>query len=417
MEQEKTCYFRCNYTHDLSVQKEFAQGAVHAKPINRFASIAVILMLAWYYPLMVFYLEAPGEYCKAVLTFASIFLAVEGIRSFTSRGGGLHYKRMVFSHGGSAPQYSIAFLEDGILSRTNPVSSENHFQYRQIRRICETEHLYLLEMQYQLYLIVDKRTLTGSREDFIAFLLPRCVNLKKQKIFHDRPGRLLKRGMWIVLLLSTMLSVLHHPALQLKERLSGQLHNGMSCTQIAEELETFGITGLDQEMLHTYDEIYKVTFFAEGSKLKMLLRMIGQGEYDMDTQQWASPTGGVCFFSYYIGSTSGMYTDLLTDLSSMTGGELSITEIRESPSDDSTIGITFLLNGEERTLHAAFFGEWYDESILNDVNALLAGSGKQLYFANNDDYSCFLFYCDADWAERFTARTGLELVTDIYEIY
>lgn len=417
MEQEKTCCFRSDYTLNLTTQKEFADGALVCRPINRITSAAMIAILVWNYLFLVLRMNEPGEYCRTTLTFLFFFLVIEGIRRFTSKGGGLHYKRIVFSHGGSAPQYHIEFWEDHIVSRTNPVVSENTFQYSHIRRICETENLYLLQMQYQLYLIVDKRTLNGSLQDFITFLLPRCKNLKKQKIFSHRPGHLLKRGVWIAILLTLLLCVVHHPTLQLKERFSGQLHNGMSCSQIADELNSFGITGTDKEMLETYDQIYKVTFFAEGSKLKMLLRTMGQGEYDMDTQQWASPTGGVCFFSYYISSPKGMYTDLLTDLSAMTGGELSITDIQESPSDNSTIDITFVLNEETHTLTASYFGEWYDESILNQLNAMLEGQDKRLYFANNDDYSCFIFYGDAGWAERFTARTGLELVTDIYEIY
>lgn len=414
MEEEKICYFRSEFIHDLPLQKEFNKGAVWGKKLNRALSMTVAIILAVFYILMVFLLDAPGKYSGGVLKISAFYLVIEAIRLLTLRGGGITFKRMLYANGGQPPRCDVRFLEDCIQNLNASKDVQSTFQYDQIKSVTETENLYLLGMKYQMYLIVDKRTLTGSG-DFSAFLLPR---MKKKKVISARKGRIIERIKWIVVAFSILLGILHHPALQLKERLSGQIHNGMACSEIAAELESFGITGIDEEMLETYDAIYRSALWADGSKLKMLLYTMGMGEYDMETQDWTPPEGGVSFFSYSAVTMDGMYTSLLSDLSSMTGGELSITDILEEPFDNgSRIRITFLLNGEAQTMEADNFGEWYDESILNTLNELLAGTGKQLYFATNDDYSCFIFYADTQWAQAFSDRTGLELATDIYEIY
>lgn len=415
MEEEKRCYFQCSYVHDLSVQKEFSKGAVYASGLNRFLNLAVIIALVLFYPLMVFGLDSAEAYSQGVLSLSSFYLVIGVIRMFSHRGGGIGYKRMLFSNGGTPPQCDIRFLDDRIVQVRDSGEIQNSFLFDQVKCILETENLYLLGMKYQLFLIVDKRGL--SHGCFPEFLLSRCTGLKKKKILNVQRCQRIERIKYIVILLSILLSILHHPSLQLKERLSGQIHNGMTYTQIAAELEEFGITGASDDLLADLDTLAMPVFVTGDTKLTSLLYTIGVGTYDIDTYSWHPPTGGVYLFSYASTTAEGMYTDLLENLTSMTGSKLSITNIRETLSaDGSFIHIEFLLNDVPFSTDAVSFGEWFDKDVLNNINSQLSDTGDQMYFAENDEYSCFIFYGDDPWAEGFAERTGLKLVTDIYEL-
>jgi len=415
MDQEKE-YFRSDYVFDLEIQKEFSKGLLFARPLNRISDILIIIILGAFFVLMVPILDAPGEYSRFALILSVLYLVLGLIQALLQRGGGVHFKRMVYSNGGKAPLVSVRFLEDRLLAFGERENLHNSFSYDQIRSVYETENLYLLGVKYRMFQLVDKRTLTGSPDAFVAFLKQRCSRIKK--VPHATSGKLLYRVRQVVILLTLVLGILNMPALQLRERLAGQIHNGMSCSEIAQELETFGISGLDEDALDSYDVMYRATVFMDGSKLKMLLQDMGMGPYDYETNEWSLPEGGVYFFPYYSYSQETMYADLLSGLASMTGGALSFRDVREeySPEGDS-VTVSFTLNDSAYSMDTVNYGEWYDENFLNLLNGILSDTGKQLYFADNDGYSCFIFYRDDSWAERFSARTGLELVTDIYEIY
>lgn len=415
MEKIESCQFQCVYTHDLAVQKEFSKGAVYAKPLHRFLNIAVIALLSPFYPLMVFVLDSAEEYCRSILTITSFYLVIGGLRMISHRGGGIAYKRILYTNGGNPPRCDIRFLDDKILQISEFGDIQNTFRYEQIKSILETQNLFLLGMDYQLYLIVDKRNLTAG--DFSDFLLCRCTGVKKQKVVNVRLSQRLTKIKYFVILLSTLLAVLHLPSVQIKERLCGQLHNGMSYTSIANELEVFGVTGLSEGYLADLDALNLPVFLTGENKLKSLLCTIGLGNYNTDTQSWDPPTGGVLLLSYSSYAADGMYIELLNNLSSMTGSELAITNIQETRSEnEGYVRVDFLLNGSPHSADLVYYGELIDREILNILNQLLSDSGKQLYFTDNDGYSCFVFYGNCAWAEAFSNRTGLSLTTDIYKI-
>ena len=119
-----------------------------------------------------------------------------------------------------------------------------------------------------------------------------------------------------------------------------------------------------------------------------------------------------------------MYTDFLRGIAAMSRGEITIDNIREDHSNadwdawEGTVTVDFSLNGNQQSLEAVFYGEWYDEQTFNTLNAMiLEATGKQLYFADFEDTACFLFLGDDAWADAFARRTGLEISSDINDIY
>ncbi len=421
MEHEETCRFRSDFCHDLKLHKEFNRGSIEGNLYFRIMYLTFSGILIWFlYKMAV--LGAIETYAETLPGIVAIWLIIEGIRWLSSRGGGIHYKRSVMLNGGKPTNDSVLFCDDCIYTFEQASGNKVKLEYAPIRIVYETKNLLLLGMKYNTFLIVDKQTLTGSREEFGAFLYEKCPKLRNKKVRNCRIGQYINYFKWAVILFSLLLSLFFHPGLQLRQRLMGQIHNGMTTSEITAELESFGISGHPQDQLDSLDET--PVFLLSGSKLENVLYRMGLGDRNYETGDFTPAKTGVFFTYYWAQFPETMYADLLTGIDALCTDELSIAQILEDSyqadwdHDSGTITTRFMLNGTPHTIDAIFYEEWYDEQILNELNAMIYDTtGKQLYFCDYEDIGCFIFYGDDGWAEGFSRRTGLVLSPDINEIY
>lgn len=421
MELEHNVRFRSDFYHDLKLQKECNRGSLDGNLFFRGMYLMLTATLIWFFWQMVIALDAPEEYAKTLPGIVAIWLMVEGIRLFSLRGGGIHYKRSLMLNGGKPTHDSVLFLDDCILTLEQESGNKAALQYDTVRVVYETENLLLLGMKYSVFLIVDKRTLTGTREEFGQFLYEKCPKLRHKKVRNCKTGRLINAIKWAVILLSILTALFFHPWLQINSRIQGQIHNGMSAHEIITELSSFGITV--PESLSEADVDSEFWIF-DMTKLESLLFQAGLGVHDYEAGSWTPAETGV-FFTYYWGTyPETMYTDLLRGIDALSHGALVIENIREDQSGadwanyDGSIAVDFTLNGTPQHLDAVFYQEWYDEQTFNTLNdMILEATGKQLFFADYQDVGCFVFYGDTDWANAFAKRTGFEISSDINDIY
>lgn len=421
MELEQEIRFRSDFYHDLKLQKECNRGSLDGNLFFRGMYLTLTAILVWFFWQMVVVLDAPKEYAKSIPGIIAIWLMVEGIRLLSLRGGGIHYKRSLMLNGGKPTHDSVLFLDEGILTLEQESGNKTTLQYDSIRIVYETENLLLLGMKYSVFLIVDKRTLTGTRDEFGRFLYEKCPKLRHKKVRNCKVGKVINRIKWTVILLSVLAALFFHPWLQITNRIQGQIHNGMSAHEIITELSSFGITV--PETLSEADVDSEFWIF-DMTKLENLLFQAGMGVHDYETGSWTPSETGV-FFTYYFGMyTDAMYTDLLRGIEALSRGDLMIRDIREDQSGadwanyEGSIAVDFVLNGIPRHFDAVFYQEWYDEQTFHILNEMiLETTGKQLYFADYQDTGCFVFYSDADWANAFAKRTGLEISSNINDIY
>lgn len=421
MELDETYRFRSDFYHDLKLHKEFNKGSMEGNLLFRIIHIILVVTLIWFFVAMVLVLDSPEAYAKAVPGMTAIWLIFEGAQAFVHRGGGIHYKRSLMLNGGQPTHDSVLFYEDRIQTLEQQTGNKALIRYDAIKVVYETENLLLLGMKYQTFLIVDKRGLSGSREELGQFLYEKCPKLRGKKVRNCKVGRIISRIKWVVVLLSLLIALFYHPTLQLNRRLQGQIHNGMSTSEMAAELETFGISGLSPENLVSLDESWT---YLSHTKLESLLYRMGLGDRNFENGDFAPAETGV-FFSYYWSSyPETMYTDFLRGVAAMSQGQIVIDGIREDWSNadwasyDGYVTVDFILNGEEKHFDAVFYEDWYDEQTFNTLNTMVQdATGKQLYFADFDDIGCFIFLGDKAWAESFAKRTGLEISADINDIY
>lgn len=413
--EERTPFFTSELLHDKTVQKEFQRASLHLNRLTAYLHTFLIAVLLWFFWQMLFVLDAPTEFSSGMISLTVLYLIIEGIRFLTNLGGGIHYKRAVESNGGKPVRSSIQFYDTWILTINLDTDNRNNLSYDQIRSIYETRSLLLLGLKYRMFLIVDKKNLDGELPAFRSFLLEHCPNVKRKKIRSIRSGEILNTVKWVVILVLLFLAILMHPAVQVKERLLGQIHNGMEVSGILTELEGFGITCDDPEAVEI---MYGSTTFFFGSRLESILHYIGIGEYDYDTNRRIPPDNGVYFLYSWADDPETMYTDLLEGIRLLDRDAIHLTDIRETLSESGQITVSFQLNGNACSLTANGEENRYDARIFSELNRILfSETGKHLYFSEYERIGHFIFFGDAVWADSFSRRTGLELTTEYLPLY
>lgn len=421
MDTTENCRFRSDFYHDLKLHQEFNRGTRDTRLFFRFVYLYIIAIFIWCFWYMVIHMEMPGIYANTALFICGIWVMVEVIWFFMARGGGVHYKRSLMLNGGQPTNDAVLFCDDHIITLEQETGNKATILYENIRAVTETEHLLLLALRHSTYLMVDKRGLSCTKEDLGQFLYEKCPRLRNKKVRTSKWGIILRRIVWAVVGITFLLSLYFHPWLQIDKCIRGQIHNGMSLTKIAEELKTYGIGSLSDEELENADT---GLFFLSGSKLEHLLYVLGAGDRDYDTGSFIPAETGVFFSYYWAEYPEAMYDDFLRGVAAMSRGEIVIDNIQEDHSNadwtgyDGTITVDFTLNGKEQTMEAVFYREWYDEQCFNTLNAMIKeATGKQLYFVDFEDTACFIFLGDESWAQSFEKRTGLEISSDINDIY
>lgn len=418
MEFETNYRFRSDFYHDLKLHKEFNRTTLECSALFQILHLVYIGELVWFFWKMVIVLQQPVEYAKHVPGLVALWLLVEVFRLLATRGGGIQYKRSLMLNGGNPTNDSVFFCDDAIYTLEQESGNKATLSYDTVRIVCESENLYLLGIKYNMFLMVHKDSLSCSREEFGRFLYEKCPKLRRKKVRKNRTGRIINRIKWIAILLSLMVCLFFHPWLQINKRIQGQIHNGMTLSEISAELESFGLTPLnDADLVTTENGL----FYLSDDKLTHLLFCMGEGTRDYDTGSFEPAQTGV-FFSYYWSEfPQTMYTDLLTGICAMSRGELAIEDITEDHTASyisGTVPVRFSLNGKQHQIEAVFYEEWYDEQILNTLSGMIReATGKQLYFADFDRIGCFIFLGDDAWAEAFADRTGLVIAADINVIY
>ena len=421
MEYTENYRFRSDFYHDLKLQKEFNRASIEGNLYYRGMYLVITGIFLWFFWQMVIVLKVPVEYAKHLPGIVAIWLVVELVRFIAFRGGGIHFKRSLMLNGGKPVHDSVFFCEDAIYTAEQETGNKCTIQYDTIRIVYESDNLYLLGMKYGVFLMVDKNSLTASKEEFGQFLFEKCPKLRKKKVRKCRTGRVIHYIKWTVIMLSLLFAVFFHPWLQINKRLQGQIHNGMSLSEISLELEQLGLKSMSETEL---SDMESGLFYLSDDKLTHLLYCMGAPDRDYDTGTYRPRETGVFFSYYWSEDPDTMYTDLLQGIAAMSRGELVIENIQEDHSKtnweirEGTIRVDFTLNGTAQTLDAVFYGEWYDEQTFNMLSEMIRQStGKQLYFSDFERTACFIFFGDDAWAKGFSEQTGLILSGNINDIY
>ena len=348
--------------------------------------------------------------------------------------GKQNYKRMLVQHGGQEPHYLQTFGEDGITFLNMTRDSKQTYGYYMIRKIAETKNLFVLIMEQELLLVVDKRTLEGgTREQLLDYLYSKCGNLKKKKL--QTKKKLYVRVAVLGVLLLAAVGATAWTAVNDDYSYPAYLDdwyfepylwaNHLTGEELAARFERLGIEGFDEELVAEMDA-YWSEFTEEDlyymDKVADVLWEIGMGEFDEETGDFSPSSHDVYAADVEYFYTDYMYTEFLMGVAALGEGELDFTDITENLDDvdwdagRGTRTVSFTWNDETYTLEADVWDDWFDISVANELNKIITknnDSNKQLYFGYDGYQWLFVFYCDEAWAEDFQKTTGMWLMDEL----
>lgn len=126
----------------------------------------------------------------------------------------------------------IAINKDGIQIQNPDSNNKLEVTFEQIKSITETSNMFILRLYDKRALSINKNNLSGgSKEEFIQFILNKCVNIKNKKIYHlKKQSRFWKK--YLIFILILIIILITKPIIQ-KNRIIGYLEaNGYGIKEV-----------------------------------------------------------------------------------------------------------------------------------------------------------------------------------------
>lgn len=158
----------------------------------------------------------------------------------------------------------------------------------------------------------------------------------------------------------------------------------------------------------------------EGYPYAAILSELGSPKRDKETGKITEYSGQAYWFDWEGADLSTDYTEILNGVNALSGQEFSLTGAAEDMSrvdweqGTGVVTVSFLLNGTLYSMELEVEYDWLDAGILSSINEALAKEQApgRVYAMDDNGQGCILFYRDAQWAEEFGQKTGIELVTE-----
>ena len=404
---EENVYFRSEYHYDLLAHKEFNQTTINSMGLsgvmNCLSALCVLYLM----------FANIGNLAMILLLVLGLFYLVTGlVRWHRNRDGGVSYKQILHRNGGEAPHQIVTLGEDGIRGFNPRTENEIFDPYENFRTMMESRNLLILVTDLKMCHIIDKRSLTGgSREELLAFLRARCPKLKKS-VKTGKFGLFSRYLLWGIVALGVVLalaSLLHIP-----EKLAGQLTNNMSYAEMAQELESVGITVSPAALseLQGYEAEYDA--YAGYPKVLDLLILEGMGQYDWDTWEWTPSKSGIYWFDLEVVNLETIYSDFLRGVDAM-DESLTFSNIAEDYSGVDLeagmgkVSFSFDYLGQRHQLEAQYNYDWFDTDMLYALGRILAADNdpQDLWMTPDGGQGLLLYYGTEAEAKALSTKIGL----------
>lgn len=155
------------------VLHEFYKG-FSALPHGLYRIIKIALPVVGVFLILLAFLQAfEGDISGCIVGFIIGLFGIFFFPFFLRILSKLRYRQQTLMNGGNEVQEKIEFSEQ--INITSSTKSEVHFDYSQIRQICETKNLIILRSAYAVGMVVGKNNFTiGTLEDFRKFIKGKC---------------------------------------------------------------------------------------------------------------------------------------------------------------------------------------------------------------------------------------------------
>jgi len=388
--------------------------------------IVIITLIVFFYQTYI-RLDYPAAFAKGFLGITFLYILLTYLPKLINRKGGINYKRVLDANQGKPLRSVYEFTDSQMRINNADNSNSSTVEYCQLRKIILTKSLVILMMRFNQGFAISRSALNGQDDALLSFLKERCNHLKPNRIMKGTFGKILN---WVkvgLILAGVILAVCNLPFVQRLTVPDGQICNYHTCHEIADALETFGLSGADPVMLddmEAFHEEYHDYYLTENEKVVDVLYCMGCGTYDEDTWEWTPATGGVYWFDLECFALETMYSDFLRGVSAL-HPELDFTKIQEDLSgvdtenNTGTQAATFCWQNQDYRIEGHVSDDWFDLSAADTLADIITdwNTGRQLYFAYDNGQGCLVFYQDSQWATAFSKATGVNLYTSAQEMY
>lgn len=399
--------FKTDTVHDLPVHKEFRYAYQCTSIRTMITWIVCAAGLIWY----MHHFDLP--FCVYLFLGISAFFLISFLMQNSKNGDSSYRQLLEINHG--QPRHTIyEFAEDGIHTTNVKSGNQETNPYDPFAKLVESKNLFILVTKYRMCCVLDKRNLEGGTPDeFAAYLLAHCPNIKKKRVRKPALGKWIHRLFVAVLCVGTVIALLNLPFFNLWGKITGKITPDMSYQEIAEELEPLGIC-ISKDTLDELDDCSSDSYY----NALDLLCYEGMGHYDDYTWEWTPSTSGVYWFDAELFYPDTMYTDFLTGVAAM-HEDLDFENIREDYSDvdwyegSGTVLISFDWNGQHYVMEAEYNGDWFNSDVLYELMEIVQSDGcdGELAYTHDGGQGFLLFYGERSVISKLAYKTGLNFIT------
>lgn len=407
--------YKAEFLHDLASHLEFSHSYHWARPKSILRTCILILVTLWYISLL------KHRYVAVIfLTFAAFYIPAV-LRNH--KHGDASYRRMLITNAGKPEHNCYYFTEQDLVEENLDNGNKLTYSYDQFLDLVETKNQLILVLPDFLGIAFYKDSITGgTAEEFVAWLLEKCPNIKKKKTKHTTVGKYMDVVFFAAFITGILIALLNFPGYSLWDRVSGRLHNDMSYLEMAQELKPLGISISSDTVdeLESYDREYEKEngrdYYRDNpdsSKVLDLLYWEAAGYLDPNTEEWIPSTSGLLWFDLRAIDEETMYQDLLLGIAA-TNKSLEFQNVQadfsnaHQDSGTGTVTVSFAYQDDSYSFDVGYDNAWMDEEFLLEVMNILAQDEleENLYHAY-DGQAVWLFYGTQDQVIKLRQKTGI----------
>lgn len=194
--------FRTENKLDFKFYKEFFRG-IRGTTSSILKIIGILSIIVFIFNVLIRNYDILFKSIIILLLFGGISEVV------TRKINKIRYNQMTLANKNLPIKNNVTINKDGIKIINPDSNNKTEYTFDSINSIVETKNMYILKMNYKVGMIINKNNLTGgTKEEFIEYILDKCSNIKKKKVYNYQKNTSFLYGYVISLILILILSII-----------------------------------------------------------------------------------------------------------------------------------------------------------------------------------------------------------------
>ncbi len=191
--------FKSNCKLDKANYKEFFEASV--LNLKKIIIVSLFFIVASIYNIII------GNFYYAIY-FCVMELIVLFFFFIRLKSSSYNYNRMLMGNNGLEYVRDITINSKGITIKKKEIKDETTYSFENIIGITESKNLILLNLKYNVAVIIDKNNLKGgTKEELFKYLFEVYPNIKKKKIKNAKTNKIVSLICFIITIITLIVSI------------------------------------------------------------------------------------------------------------------------------------------------------------------------------------------------------------------